>query len=94
MKHTRIEIRACITLPFHGMVMKAGGSTPADKEEKFFHESERKAVGIEKGKIIGKIHATQRFLKRRITSEKKLISEDADELKAILRQLEAELRIV
>ena len=53
-----------------------------------------KLVGIEKGKIIGKIHATQRFLKRRITSEKKLISEDADELKAILRQLEAELRIV
>jgi predicted transposase YdaD len=59
-------------------------------------EGVRKGVekGIEKGKIIGKIHATQRFLKRRITSEKKLLAKNSDELKAILKQLEAELRIV
>jgi len=47
--------------------------------------------GVKKGKLIGKIHATQRFLKRRITSEKKLLSENIDELKDTLRQLEAEL---
>ncbi len=49
--------------------------------------------GVEKGKLIGKIHATQRFLKCRITSEKKLLSENIDELKEMLRQLETELRI-
>jgi len=50
--------------------------------------------GIEKGKLIGKIHLAQRLLKRRITSEKKLLSKDTDELKAMLKQLEAELRLV
>jgi flagellar biosynthesis/type III secretory pathway protein FliH len=48
--------------------------------------------GIEKGKIIGKIHATQRFLKRRITSEKKLLRYGIGELRAELKQLEAELK--
>lgn len=47
--------------------------------------------GVQKGKIIGKIHATQRFLKRRITSEKKLLSQSTDDLKSMLRQLETEL---
>jgi predicted transposase YdaD len=50
--------------------------------------------GIEKGKIIGKIHATQRFLKRRVTSDKKLLTQSPKELRAILKKLETELRIV
>jgi predicted transposase YdaD len=49
--------------------------------------------GIEKGEIIGKIHLAQRLLKRRITSKKKLVEQSPKELKAILKKLEAELRI-
>ena len=51
-------------------------------------------MGIEKGKIIGKIHATQRFLKHPITPEKKLLEKDPKELRAMLKKLEAELKIV
>ena len=49
--------------------------------------------GIEKGKVIGKIHLAQRFLKRRVTSEKKLRDQSLKELRAILKQLEAEMKI-
>ena len=51
-------------------------------------------MGIEKGELIGKIHTTQRFLKYPITSKKKLLEKSPRELRAILKQLEAELRIV
>jgi predicted transposase YdaD len=50
--------------------------------------------GIGKGKIIGKIHLAQRLMKRPITPEKKLLEKSPRELRAILKQLEAELRIV
>jgi hypothetical protein len=43
------------------------------------------------GELIGKIHATQRFLNRRITPKKKLLSQSIKELKATLKQLEAML---
>jgi len=53
--------------------------------------TEGRTEGIRKGKIIGKIHATQQFLKHRITPEKKLLEQSPEELKAILKQLEAKL---
>jgi predicted transposase YdaD len=55
---------------------------------------EGRTEGIEKGELIGRIHATQRFLRRRITSKKKLLDQSPKELRAILKKLEAELRIV
>jgi len=50
--------------------------------------------GVGKGELIGKIHATQRFLKRPITPKKKLLEKSPKELRAILKKLEAEIRIV
>ncbi|MCP4348287.1 MAG: hypothetical protein GY795_22595 [Desulfobacterales bacterium] len=47
--------------------------------------------GVEKGKLIGKIHMAQRFLKRPITSEESLFQNNTEELKAILNSLESEL---
>jgi len=41
--------------------------------------------------LIGKIHATQRFLNRRPTPKKKLLAQSPKELRAILKQLEAML---
>jgi len=55
---------------------------------------EGRTEGFEKGEIIGKIHATQRFLNRRVTPKKKLLEQSPKELRAILKKLEAELRIV
>ncbi len=52
---------------------------------------EGRMEGIEKGEIIGKIHATQRFLKRPVTPKKKLLAQSPKELRAILKQLEAKL---
>jgi predicted transposase/invertase (TIGR01784 family) len=53
--------------------------------------------GIQKGRIegelIGKIHIVQRLLKRPITPKKKLIAQSPKELRAMLKQLEAELKI-
>jgi hypothetical protein len=52
--------------------------------------------GLEKGRIegelIGKIHATQRFLKQAITPKKKLLEHSPKEIRAILKQLEMELK--
>jgi predicted transposase YdaD len=50
--------------------------------------------GIERGEVIGKIHLAQRLLKRRVTPKKKLLEQSPKELRAILKKLEAELRIV
>jgi hypothetical protein len=50
--------------------------------------------GIEKGEVIGKIHLAQRLLKHPITHKKKLLVQTPKELRAILKKLEAELRIV
>jgi len=49
--------------------------------------------GVEKGEIIGKIHLAQRLLKHPITPKKKLLAQSPKELRAILKKLEAELRI-
>jgi predicted transposase YdaD len=49
--------------------------------------------GIEKGKLIGKIRLVQRLLKQPITPEKKLFEQSAKELKAILKKLEAEIKL-
>jgi predicted transposase/invertase (TIGR01784 family) len=48
--------------------------------------------GRKEGELIGKIHATQRFLKQAITPKKKLLEHSMTELKAILKQLETELK--
>ena len=50
--------------------------------------------GIEKGELIGKIHLSQRLLKRPITQKKKLLKQSPKELRAMLKQLEAELMIL
>ncbi len=46
------------------------------------------------GELIGKIHIVQRLLKHPITPKKKLLAQSPKELRAILKKLEAELRIV
>jgi predicted transposase YdaD len=48
--------------------------------------------GIEKGKLIGKIHLAQRLLKYRSTPKKKLTELSMKELRVILKKLEAELK--
>jgi len=48
--------------------------------------------GTQHGELIGKIHATQRFMKRPITSKKELLEQSTKELRAILKQLEALLK--
>ena len=50
--------------------------------------------GIEKGELIGKIHIAQRLLKRGITQKKKLLTQNPKELRAVLKKLESELKIV
>jgi len=55
---------------------------------------EGRLEGIEKGNLIGKIHLAQRILKRRPMPKKKLLDKTPKELRAILKKLEAELRIV
>ncbi len=55
---------------------------------------EGRLEGIEKGNLIGKIHLAQRILKRRSMPKKKLLDKTPKELRAILKKLEAELRIV
>jgi len=50
--------------------------------------------GIEKGELIGRIHTMQRFLKRRAAPKKTLLAQSPKELRAILKKLEAELKIV
>lgn len=50
--------------------------------------------GVEKGKLVGKIHFAQRLLRRPVTPEKKLLAQSPKELRAILKKLEAELKIV
>jgi len=47
--------------------------------------------GRTEGELIGKIHATQRFLNRRVTPKKKLLAQSPKELRAMLKQLEAML---
>jgi flagellar biosynthesis/type III secretory pathway protein FliH len=49
--------------------------------------------GVEKGKLIGKIRLVQRLLKQPITPEKKLFEQSKKELKAILKKLEAEIKL-
>jgi predicted transposase/invertase (TIGR01784 family) len=49
--------------------------------------------GIEKGELIGKIHLAQRLLKRPVTPKKKLLEQSLKDLKATLKQLEAELKV-
>jgi len=49
-------------------------------------------MGLEKGKIIGKIRLAQRLLKHPITPEKKLLDQTPKELRAILKKLEIELK--
>ena len=55
---------------------------------------EGRTEGIEKGELIGKIHFAQRLLKRRITPKKTLLVQSLKELRAMLRKLERELKIV
>ncbi len=56
--------------------------------------TEGRTEGIEKGELIGKIHLAQRLLKRPVTPKKKLLEKSPKELRAILKKLEAELKIV
>ena len=53
---------------------------------------EGRTEGRTEGELIGKIHATQRFLKRPVTPKKKLLAQSPKELRAILRKLETELK--
>jgi len=39
---TRIEIRAFITLPFHGMGIQAGGLTPVMMTDSYNHKGEKR----------------------------------------------------
>jgi predicted transposase/invertase (TIGR01784 family) len=55
-----------------------------------FLKGEEKA---KKTEIIGKIHLAQRLLKRPIAQKKKLLEKSPKELRAILKQIEAELKI-
>jgi len=66
------------------------------KTRKISQESLQKGLrkGARQGELIGKIHLAQRLLKRRITPKKKLPEQKNEELRAILKKLEAELRIV
>ena len=50
-------------------------------------------IGREEGILIGNIRMAQRFLKRRLTPEKKLLQKSTDELRAMLRKLESALNI-
>ncbi len=52
---------------------------------------EGRTEGRTEGELIGKIHATQRFLNRRVTPKKKLLAQSPKELRAMLKQLEAML---
>lgn len=49
--------------------------------------------GVEKGKLVGKIHFAQRLLRHPVTPEKKLLAQSPKELRAILKKLDAELKI-
>jgi predicted transposase YdaD len=49
--------------------------------------------GVEKGELIGKIHLAQRLLKHPVTPKKKLIPQSIRELRAIMKQLEKELKL-
>ncbi len=50
-------------------------------------------MGREEGILIGNIRMAQRFLKRRLTPEKKLLQKSTDELRAMLKKLESALSI-
>ena len=50
--------------------------------------------GRTEGELIGKIHLAQRLLKRRITPKKKLLEKSPEELRAVLKKLETELKII
>jgi len=50
-------------------------------------------MGREEGILIGNIRMAQRFLKRRLTPEKKLLEKSTDELRAMLKKLESGLSI-
>ena len=56
--------------------------------------TEGRTEGRMEGELVGKIHFAQRMLKRRITPKKKLLEKNPKELRAILKKLEAELRLV
>lgn len=47
--------------------------------------------GLNKGELIGEIRATQKFLKRPVSSLEELAPKSLKELKTLLQQLEAEL---
>jgi flagellar biosynthesis/type III secretory pathway protein FliH len=49
--------------------------------------------GRQEGELVGKIHLAQRLMKQPLTSKKKLLEQGQKELKAILKQLEAELKV-
>ncbi|MGH7600933.1 MAG: hypothetical protein ACREOI_31635 [bacterium] len=49
--------------------------------------------GLDKGKLIGKIQFAQQLLKQPFSSEEELAKKTEEELKAILGQLEASLKI-
>ncbi|MDM8550707.1 hypothetical protein QUF72_11540 [Desulfobacterales bacterium HSG2] len=50
-------------------------------------------MGREEGILIGNIRMAQRFLKHRLTPEKKLLQKSTDELRAMFKKLESELSI-
>lgn len=47
--------------------------------------------GLDKGELLGKIRFAQQLLNQPISSKKELAKKTEEELKSILRQLEAEL---
>jgi len=54
---------------------------------------EGRIEGIGKGEVIGKIHLAQRLLKHPTTPKKKLLAQSPKELRALLKKLEAELKL-
>jgi len=49
--------------------------------------------GFQQGELVGRIHVAERSLKRPLTPEKKLFEQSLKNLRAILKQLKAELKV-
>ena len=56
-------------------------------------EKQGEKRGLNKGEVIGKIRATQRFLKQPVTPVLQLVPKSLKSLKAMLKELEKELEI-
>ncbi len=69
------------------------GALRNERSELFYAEKRGEKKGEKKGELIGRIHATEQFLKRPLTPKKNLIGQSLKELGAILKKLRTELNI-